>query len=70
MTRPLRVFMRTEMATECDVCQRRFDLVSGGTCVRCKRILCGQHLHGSWVRRLIVDFGAPTICCECRQTPA
>jgi hypothetical protein len=70
MTRPLRVFMQTEMATECDVCQRRFDLVSGGACARCKRILCAQHLHGSWIRRLMVDFGSPPICCACRREVA
>ena len=70
MIRPLRVFIRTEMATECDACQRRFDLVSGGACVRCKRILCSQHLHGSWIRRLMVDFGAEPICCMCRQNAA
>ena len=50
--------------------QRRFDLVSGGACVRCKRILCAQHLHGSWIRRLIVDFGSAPICCDCRRESA
>ena len=35
MTRPLRVFMHTEMATECEICGVRFDLVSGGACTRC-----------------------------------
>jgi hypothetical protein len=70
MTRPLRVFARTEMATECDVCKRRFDLVSGGACARCKRVLCSQHLHGSWMRRLIADFGTAPICVDCRRDSA
>jgi hypothetical protein len=70
MTRPLRVFMHTEMATECDVCGLRFDLVAGGACVRCRKILCSRHLHGSWLRRLMVDFGSDPICCECRRAAA
>lgn len=68
--RLLRVFARTEMGTECDVCQRRFDVVGGGVCTRCKRILCPQHLHGSWTRRLAVDLGAACICVQCRQESA
>jgi hypothetical protein len=55
------------MATECDVCGLRFDLISGGACLRCRKILCATHLHGSWLRRLLVDFGADPICCACRQ---
>jgi hypothetical protein len=58
------------MATECDVCQQRFDLVGGGVCARCKRILCARHLHGSWMRRLAVDFGAPSLCVQCRRESA
>jgi hypothetical protein len=57
------------MATDCDVCGVRFDLIGGGACVRCRKILCARHLHGSWLRRLLVDFGAETICCECRRAP-
>ena len=34
--RPIRVFARTEMSTECDVCGVRFDLVAGGACMRCE----------------------------------
>ncbi|HMA22752.1 MAG TPA: hypothetical protein VKP00_02130 [Gemmatimonadaceae bacterium] len=67
MSRRIRLFRHTEMATECDVCGRRFDLISGGACVRCRKILCERHLHGSWIRRLLVDFGADPICCACRQ---
>jgi hypothetical protein len=67
MSRRIRLFRRTEMATECDVCGLRFDLISGGACLRCRKILCATHLHGSWLRRLLVDFGADPICCACRQ---
>jgi hypothetical protein len=67
MSRRIRLFRHTEMATECDVCGLRFDLISGGACLRCRKILCARHLHGSWLRRLLVDFGADPICCACRQ---
>jgi hypothetical protein len=67
MTRRIRVFRRTEMATDCDVCGVRFDLVSGGVCTRCRKILCARHLHGSFFRRLLVDLGAPSVCVACRS---
>jgi len=67
MSRKIRLFRQTEMATECEVCGRRFDLIAGGACVRCRKILCETHLHGSWLRRLLVDFGADPVCCACRQ---
>jgi hypothetical protein len=60
------LFARTTMTTDCDVCGRHFDLIAGGTCVRCSRILCARHLHGSWLRRLVVDFGAAPVCVACR----
>lgn len=66
MPRPFRVFLQTEMRTECEVCGARFDLVKGGACVKCRRVLCAQHLHGSWARRLAVDLGAEPICVQCR----
>ena len=62
-----RFFARTEMATECDACQARFDLISGGVCESCKRILCFTHLHGSWVQRLRTEFGARMLCVTCRH---
>jgi hypothetical protein len=58
------------MSTECDVCGRRFDLMTGGACQRCRRVLCAQHLHGSWTRRLFVDLGAKAVCVECRMPRA
>jgi hypothetical protein len=55
------------MSTECDACGRRFDLVKGGACKQCGRILCERHLHGSLVRRLLVDLGAKPVCVQCRS---
>ena len=60
------VFQQTNMKTECDACGVRFDLIHGGVCERCKRILCFRHLHGSWFQRLRTDFGAAAICNDCR----
>ena len=61
------LFARTEMSTECERCGLRFDLIAGGACISCRRVLCGVHLHGSWLRRLMVDFGAQPVCLECRR---
>lgn len=54
------------MQTECDACGARFDLVKGGVCEQCRRVLCARHLHGSFVRRLQVDLGATARCMACR----
>jgi hypothetical protein len=62
----LRFFARSQMSTECDACQARFDLMNGGVCESCKRILCFRHLHGSWVQRLRTEFGARALCVTCR----
>lgn len=67
MTRKVRVFARTDLGTECEICGARFDLIGGGACVKCRRVLCGRHLYGSWLRRLMVDLGAAPVCCICRQ---
>ncbi|HTI63949.1 MAG TPA: hypothetical protein VL524_10555 [Gemmatimonadaceae bacterium] len=67
MTRRVRVFARTDLGTECEVCGARFDLIGGGACVHCRRVLCARHLYGSWLRRLMVDFGAAPVCCACRH---
>ncbi len=66
MGRVFRIFVETEMGTECEACGARFDLVKGGACVQCRRVLCARHLHGSWARRLAVDLGAAPVCVECR----
>ena len=54
------------MRTDCDVCGVHFDMVKGGVCSRCNRVLCARHLHGSFVRRLIADLGADATCLDCR----
>jgi hypothetical protein len=58
------------MMTQCDECGANFDLVAGGVCMRCKRLLCSRHLHGSWMRRLMLDFGAEAVCVACRASSA
>lgn len=68
MMRKVRVFARTDLGTECEVCGARFDLIGGGACVKCRRALCSRHLYGSWLRRLMVDLGAAPVCCACRQS--
>ena len=68
MSRRVRVFAQSEIATDCDECGVRFDITSGGACMKCRRVLCAQHLYGSWLRRLAVDFGARPICVDCRES--
>jgi hypothetical protein len=60
------IFRDSELATDCDQCGGRVDLLKGGACVRCRRILCFRHLHGSFVRRLATDLGAQMLCVRCR----
>ena len=60
------VFRSTQVTTDCDECGGRVDLIKGGVCVRCRRILCYRHLHGSFVRRLLTDLGAETHLRACR----
>jgi hypothetical protein len=62
------IFRDSDLATDCDECGGRVDLLKGGACIRCRRILCFKHLHGSFFRRLATDLGAPTICVRCRTT--
>ena len=66
----IRVFQKPMMAIECDRCGVRFNIILGGICDRCQRILCRQHLHGSWLRQLLVDVGARPVCVECRAGAA
>jgi hypothetical protein len=60
-------FRDSDLATDCDQCGGRVDLLKGGACVRCRRILCFTHLHGSFVRRLATDLGAQMLCVRCRS---
>ena len=66
MMRGLEFFRSTEVTTDCDQCGGRVDLIKGGVCEQCRRILCYRHLHGSFVRRLMTDLGAGTVCVNCR----
>ena len=61
------IFRDSELATDCDQCGGRVDLLKGGACVRCRRILCFTHLYGSFVRRLATDLGAAVLCVRCRS---
>jgi hypothetical protein len=63
---PFEMFRSSQISTDCDRCGGRVDLLKGGVCVRCRRILCYAHLHGSWWRRLVTDLGVETLCVECR----
>ncbi len=62
-----RIFQKTQAQTQCDSCRVSFDLNHGGVCASCQRILCHEHLHGSWFRRLRVDLGARDVCVACRS---
>jgi hypothetical protein len=59
-------FRKSIFQTECDECDRRFAVTSGGVCERCRRILCSTHLHGSLGRRIAMGLGAQMICRRCR----
>ena len=60
-------FRSSQVSTDCDQCHGRVDLIKGGVCVECRRILCAAHLHGSFFRRLLVDLGATSRCVRCRS---
>jgi hypothetical protein len=62
----VRMFRDSDIATDCDQCGGRVDVVKGGACVQCRRILCFTHLYGSFFRRLLTDLGAATTCVRCR----
>lgn len=62
-----RFFRDTEVKTDCEVCGAFFDLLKGGVCERCRRILCARHLHGSWQRRIVADITGHAVCPECRR---
>jgi hypothetical protein len=62
-----RIFRETDVRTNCDACGVFFDLVKGGVCEKCRRILCGSHLHGSWIQRLMADVTGHAVCPQCRN---
>lgn len=63
---PFRIFQPSIITTDCDRCGGRVDLLKGGVCTSCRRILCYTHLHGSWLRRLVADMRNESVCVECR----
>lgn len=72
MAEKIRYLRRSDLGTECDACGQRLDLMTGGVCDRCERILCSRHLHGSWLMRMLHEFRRPVRCVDCRAglTPA
>lgn len=62
----MQIFRKSIFSTECDECRKPFPVNTGGVCERCRRILCGAHLHGSIGRRVAMAFGAPMQCVRCR----
>lgn len=66
MASPLRPFRSSQFQTQCEQCRLTMDLNRIGVCEQCRRILCHTHLHGSFVRRLLVDLGAAPVCVQCR----
>ena len=63
----LRFLRRTTIHTDCDACGGRVDMIQGGVCVNCRRILCFRHLHGSWTRLIATELGAKPTCVACRS---
>jgi hypothetical protein len=61
-------FRKSIFATECDECDRRFAVNTGGVCEQCRRILCSTHLHGTIGRRIAMAFGARMVCVRCRAS--
>ena len=63
----IRIFQRSMLGTECDACGGRVDLMQGGACESCRRILCFRHLYGSWLTRLRSEVvGGEPRCVDCR----
>ena len=65
------IFRASNLWTDCEACSLRVNLSRAGACTKCRRVLCHTHLHGSFVRRLLVDVGfADLVCVECRSKEA
>ena len=63
----IRFFRQSTISTDCDACGGRVDVIEGGACATCGRILCFTHLYGSWVARLRVELGGAPRCVDCRK---
>jgi hypothetical protein len=61
----MRLLRPSSISAQCEQCRRRFDLVYGGVCSVCGRILCDDHLHGSFWRRWRVYLGGAATCIAC-----
>ncbi len=59
--------VKSNFPTMCEECRTMFDVVDGGICVKCGRILCFKDLFGSRLRRLMSGFGRPSVCGKCRR---
>ncbi len=66
----IKTFRPTDLSIDRDACGVHFDLMTGGACERCRRILCSRHLHGSWLMRMVQEFRRPVTCVDCRANPA
>ena len=62
-----RFFRETDVKTDCDACGVFFDLIKGGVCDKCRRILCDRHLNGSWAQRVMADITGKHVCVQCRH---
>lgn len=62
----MEILRKSIFRTECDQCHKQFAVNTGGVCEQCRRILCNDHLHGSFVRRIAIALGAPMRCVSCR----
>ena len=62
----MEILRKSIFRTECDECHKQFAVNTGGVCEQCRRILCNDHLHGSFVRRIAIALGAPMRCVSCR----
>ena len=63
----IKMLRPSSMMAQCDKCRLPFDPVHGGVCSRCNRLLCGQHIYGSILRRLQSFLGTALVCPECRR---
>lgn len=70
MSQAFRMFRRSNLLTECEECRLPVDLSRAGACTKCRRVLCNAHLHGSFLRRLMVDMSlVQAVCLRCRNSP-
>lgn len=63
----LPIFRKSILSIDCNACGRRFEPSTGGVCSQCQRILCFTHLHGTRIRRVLMELGARPVCVACRR---